>query len=183
MLFLGRRALASFTFLIAVPANASPAGVFEDRRLTMILSPSNEEQGSGASPSSSADAGLTERLAQAEAVVSGVVLEVSPFQAQAPAFLTHHNPDWWKATIQVDTVEKGTVSAKTIDVLYANSSDIAWSKSPKLAKGEHGVWLLQNKDPFGKATPALAVVDAVDRHALTDLTKVRALLKNSSPKK
>jgi hypothetical protein len=68
-------------------------------------------------------------------------------------------------------------------VLYANSSDIAWSKSPKLVKGEHGVWILQTKDPFGKATPALAVVDAFDRHALTDLAKVHTLLKSSSPKK
>jgi hypothetical protein len=92
MLIFATAGVAIVHFLIAVCPNASPVNAFEDLRLTMTLSPSDEDRGSGASSSSTPDVGLIQRLAQAEAVVSGVVLEVSPFQAQTPAFLTHHKP-------------------------------------------------------------------------------------------
>jgi hypothetical protein len=179
MLCFRKRSWLPLIFIITVSSMAPRASAFEDQRSTMTPSPSDVEQGKGASSSSASDAELTQRLVQSEAVVSGVVLEIARYPAQGPTLVTHHDPDWWRATIQIETVEKGAVSTKTVDVLYANSSDIAWNQSPKIVKGERGVWLLQTKDPFGKPTPLPAVVRALDRHPIADLAKVRTLLKNT----
>jgi hypothetical protein len=124
-----------------------------------------------------ADFELIQRLAQADTVITGVVVATAPVQGQPRGF--EHGPDWQRATIEIESVEKGHLTAKTIDVLFANSTDIAWYRSPKLKKGDRGVWLLHNRDPFGKATPGLAVVHAADKQPITDLEKVRGLLKNS----
>jgi hypothetical protein len=152
-------------FAIAVSGMAMRARGFQTQRSNMT-------------PGSS-DAELTERLAQAAIVVSGVVLDVSP---QNPALGRNHDPAWSRATIQVETVEKGAVSTKTVDVLYSNSHDTVWDQSPKIAKGEHGVWLLQTTDPRGLPAGALAVVHPLDRHPIAELPKVRALLQNANPK-
>jgi hypothetical protein len=124
-----------------------------------------------------ADSELTQRLAQADTVISGVVVATVPFQAQGLG--SEHSPDWQRATIEIESVEKGHVTAKTIDVLFANSTDIAWYRSPKLKKGDRGVWLLHKRDPFGRATPGLAVVHPADQRPIADLERVRGLLKNS----
>ena len=170
-------------FAISVSGAAAYAdAVFEPRSATMTPNESadEEQQGGGAAPAP--DSELAQRLAQAQTVISGVVLNTAKFGDPKPPFLSQHDPDWWQATIQVETVEKGTVATKTTPVLYANSTDIGWYQSPKLAKGDHGVWLLQGKDPFGQPVPAPAVVHALDSHPIANLAKVRTLLK-SAPKK
>ena len=125
-----------------------------------------------------AEAELTQRLAQAEIVVSGVVVAVAPFDGPQLGF--NHAPDWQKATIQIDTVEKGKTTTKTIDVLFASSTDIAWSRSPKLKKGDSGVWLLHSHDTFGRPVQGLAVVHTADHQPITELARVRELLKNTA---
>jgi len=125
------------------------------------------------------DSELADRVNRAEAIVSGVVIETKRLETQRPAFLSQHNPDWHQAVIQVDTVEKGHITTKDLPVFYAASSDIAWFQSPKLSKGDRGIWLLQNKDPFGKDVPGLAVVKPLDRQPIENLTKVRSLLQNN----
>src|SRR6516225_312535 len=78
---------------------------------------------------SSADAALTDRLAQAELVVTGaasVVHRHTPAQTLAGGLpagrVSEHDPDWWVATITVDSVEKGVHAGKTKNVLFANST-------------------------------------------------------------
>jgi hypothetical protein len=128
------------------------------------------------------EAELLKRLAQAEIVVSGVIQSVSRYGAAKPDFLSTHDPQWWQATIEVQSVEKGNLSGKTIQVLFASSKDVAWYQSPKLKAGDHGVWLLQNRDPFGKAVPAPAVVSPHDVQPIGELGHVRTLLKSGSKK-
>lgn len=129
-----------------------------------------------------ADSELAQRLAQAEVVVSGEVLSVAPLAPQQPGIRSEHNPDWWQATVEVQSVEKGNVSTKTISVLFANSRDIAWYRSPKLKKGDRGIWLLHNRDISGKPVPGLAVTDSLDSQPPSELSRIRSLLQKSAKK-
>ena len=120
---------------------------------------------------------LAQRVDQAQAIVSGVVTDVSPYTAEQARTMSMKDPQWYQATIRVDNVAKGSVAAKTIPVLFSNSQDIAWSQAPKLKKGDSGVWLLQTKDPFGRTTPGLAVVSPMDHQPTGDLLKLQAMIK------
>ena len=143
---------------------------------TIAILPMTDENPSRAAQDT-AGIELAQRLAQADIVTSGVVIATGPVQPSRSGF--EHGPDWQQATIEIETVEKGKVASKTITVLFSNSTDIAWYRSPKLKKGDRGVWLLQNRDPFGKATPDLAVVHAADCQPIAELDRIRGLLKNA----
>lgn len=163
---------------IAVLSLFSKAGAVYDLSATMTLDAPYEQP--SRAPQSAADSDLAQRLAQAEIVISGMVLATTRFASQRPGLISEHDPDWWQATIEVESVEKGKVTTKTVPVLFANSTDIAWYRSPKIKKGERGVWLLHNRDTFGRAVPGLAVVQPADKQPITELAKVRALLKNAA---
>jgi hypothetical protein len=126
------------------------------------------------------DSDMTERLAQADLVVTGTASEPARF-VSAPAGggqVSEHDPDYFNVTITVETVEKGAATpGQTVQVLFANSKDIAWYRSPKIKAGDHGVWLLQNRDLSGKPVPGLAVIHPLDFRPIGDLDRVRALLK------
>jgi hypothetical protein len=128
----------------------------------------------------SEDSVMAQRLGQAVLVVSGVASEPTRF-ASAPAGggrISEHDADYHSVTITVDTVEKGSASpGQTVQVLFANSKDIAWYNSPKIKGGYRGIWLLQNRDPFGKPVPGLAVIHPMDFRPAGDLVRVRALLR------
>jgi len=134
----------------------------------------------------SADFGMTQRLAEAELVVTGVAGAPKPHAAPLAAAaaagevvrkVSEHDPDWWSATVTIDAVEKGSHTAKTTEVLYPNSQDVAWFQAPKIKEGDHGVWLLHNRDRYGKAVPALAVTHPLDFRPIADAPRVRNLLK------
>lgn len=110
--------------------------------------------------------------------MTGTVVSVAPAAAAPPTAISHHGPEWQEATVEVESVEKGKVASKTIQVLFSNSHDIAWHSSPKLKKGDRGVFLLHNRDPFGKAVPGLAVVQPADKQPVEEAGKIRGLLKN-----
>jgi hypothetical protein len=129
-----------------------------------------------------ADSELAQRLAQAEAVISGEVVSVARLAPQRPGIRSEHDPDWWQAMVQVESVEKGDVSTKTISVLFANSRDIAWYKSPKLKQGDRGIWLLHNRDISGRPVPGLAVTDSLDSQPPSELARIRLLLQKSTKK-
>jgi hypothetical protein len=129
------------------------------------------------SGTSASDAQVRVRLAQAEVVVAGVVSSTAQVARPGPPFLSQHDPDWWRATIDVETVEKGQVASKTVTALFANSTDVAWFRSPKLQVGDHRVLILQKTDPFGKPLQELAVVDPLDVQPLADVERIRTLLK------
>jgi len=144
-----------------------------------IVMAGEESQQTSSGAQAATDSALAERLAQAAIVISGTVTNTAPLPGRPP-FMSTHGPDWWQATISVESVEKGKVPAKSIDVLFAHSDDIAWYRSPKLTKGERAVWILQNRDPYGKATPGPAVVDPMDVRPMESLAKVRELLKSGN---
>jgi hypothetical protein len=128
------------------------------------------------------DTDLTQRLAPAELVVTGVAS--APKSHGAPRSEANswrrpseHDPDWWSATITVETVEKGAHAEKTVECFYANSTDIAWAHSHKVKEGDRGTWILHRRDRYGKAVPGLAATHPLDFQPPEHLNRVRGLLK------
>jgi hypothetical protein len=132
----------------------------------------------------SADTDMTQRLAQADLVVSGVAAAARPLnppQALAAGVplrhISEHDPNWWVVTVTVDSVEKGDHDAPTKDVLFANSTDIAWARAPKIKQGDRGVWLLHTTDVYGRPVPAHAVTHPLDFQPASEVARVRSLVK------
>jgi hypothetical protein len=99
------------------------------------------------------DRELQARIEKADLVVSGKVSSVKPAADNARRPVSEHTPDWWVATIKVQSVEKGKLADKTVDVLFPKSTDEMWIDSPKFKAGQEGIWILR-KDQTEKGFPA-----------------------------
>lgn len=82
---------------------------------------------------------VREHAAEADAVILGRVVALAKAADPQPA---EHDPDWWRATLQVFHVERGDVSGDRVEVLYANSLDVMWRSVPKPKASQGGMWLL-----------------------------------------
>jgi hypothetical protein len=126
---------------------------------------------------------LTQRLAQAELVISGVASEPVAFAAAEPAAgkrrVSEHDPDWGSAIITIDKVEKGSYNQPTKQIVFARSIDIVWYRAPKVKAGDRGVWILHSRDVRGKSVPALAIVHPLDFQPTSEIEHVRTLLTSS----
>jgi hypothetical protein len=99
---------------------------------------------------------LRERAKTAELVVVGTVTGAR--RVEEPGLpRSEHDPDWWLARVAVDEVIKGP-NRKNVDVLFANSNDIAWYRAPKLHEGTRGILLLHRgeEDELPREAPARA---------------------------
>ena len=84
---------------------------------------------------------LLDHVKTADAVVVGRVAAL----AEVPNVgFAEHSHLWWKATLDVDHVEKGKAKKGMLDVLYANSLDVRWRDAPKPKAGQSGLWILHN---------------------------------------
>jgi hypothetical protein len=125
---------------------------------------------------------LTQRLAQADLVITGVAGAPKKYLAgptDPPQRVSEHDPDWWVSTLKVDSVEKGVHSGATKDILFPHSMDIAWHRSPKVKEGDRGTWLLHNRDQYSRAVPSHAVIHQLDFQPIAQLERVRTLVKSS----
>jgi len=127
---------------------------------------------------------LTQRLTQADLIISGVASELAPYPGADPSAggfrpISEHDPMWWQATVKVESVEKGTHIGATKTILFASSRDIAWYQAPKVKEGDRGVWLLHNRDAQGKPAPAQAIVHPLDFQPMEELERLRTLLRAS----
>lgn len=126
------------------------------------------------------DEKLAARLRAAATVVSGAVLATRPLEESIRGHRSEHEPVWWLADVAVDHYEKGRGGEPRITVVFPSSVDEYWLDVPKLEAGDRGVFLLHQraqgkKDRFPPPGPAL--LDPLDFHALTQLERIRALLK------
>jgi hypothetical protein len=129
-----------------------------------------------------ADRPLTLRVAGADLIVTGAVTSARPFGEPSP-LRSEHDPDWWIARIAVDAAIKGRSSRKTIEVLFANSPDIAWYKSPKLHEGASGIFILRTRidaeAPAGLPRTVYQATDPLDFLPAGRLPEVRRLLEEA----
>jgi len=123
---------------------------------------------------------LQRRVAGAELIVNGRV--ASSHELAKPSIRrSEHDPDWWIARVTVRGVIKGSKAGKEIKVLFANSDDIAWYKSPKLHEGVSGVFLLRLAEPnhLPKAARNMFVAaDPLDHLPAERLPEVERLLQS-----
>jgi hypothetical protein len=82
---------------------------------------------------------VREHADAADAVVVGRVVGLEDVLEPV---ISEHDPDWWRATIDVAHVEKGDVQTGPLQVLYANSLDVKWRLSPKPKASQEGLWIL-----------------------------------------
>jgi hypothetical protein len=86
-----------------------------------------------------ADERLRAHAGEADAVVVGSVTELAKVAGHGGS---EHDPDWWRATIDVQHVERGDAAEGEIQVLYPNSLDVRWHAAPKPRPGQRGLWML-----------------------------------------
>jgi hypothetical protein len=127
-----------------------------------------------------ANENLRARIALAELVIVGKVETTAPAPKLAQwTPITEHDPDWWEAVVKVQSVEKGSAKGR-VTVLFPNSVDIAWSRSPKFYPELEGIWILQrDQQERGWAIlrrPGLTALDPLDFCATSELERVRSLI-------
>lgn len=97
---------------------------------------------------------LREAVRGSDAVVLGVVHDLRSADPTGVA-TSNHDADWWLATIDVEEVVKGENVGPTLEVVYANSTDVMWFRAPKPTEGQRGVFLLRRAERgFGLLDPA-----------------------------
>src|SRR5277367_2596687 len=84
---------------------------------------------------------LRARVAAADLIVEADVIDSRPVERPFPP-RSEHDPEWWIARINVSSTLKGRKPKGELEVLFANSDDIAWYHSPKLRAGAGGILLL-----------------------------------------
>ncbi|MFY9887222.1 MAG: hypothetical protein WAK71_02845 [Streptosporangiaceae bacterium] len=113
---------------------------------------------------------LLEHAASADAVVVGQVLGLAK---AGPFGHTEHDPDWWRATIEVSQVEKGNVQPGPLAVLYPNSQDTRWYDKPKPHAGQRGMWLLHATADNLRELAPFELADADDYQQVQQLDRLR----------
>jgi|SRR5687768_13422892 len=121
------------------------------------------------------------RLAGSELVLVGRVTATRPapdkVRSAAPG---EHDPDWWEAELQVQSVEKGEgrVTGKSFIVLFPASSDIVWQQSPKFRASQEGVWILREERAKGRPTFGYYMaLDPLDFQPPDQIELIRRFLK------
>ena len=122
-----------------------------------------------------ADEALSKRLSTATLVVLGRVTDTGPTE-EAREREGEHDPMWWRATIQVETVLKGKPGMAPVVVNFASSDDREWFLAPKLKKGDVGIYLLQPGRGKMFTVKGLYLIDPLDALDRDQLERVRRLL-------
>jgi hypothetical protein len=124
-------------------------------------------------PRSPALEALAKRLAAAELVVQGQVLEVNPVpRPERP--VSEKDPHWADADIRVETVLKGKLPGKDQKVIvrFPQSKDVLWKDYPRFEKGQQGIWLLHKQEK----RPHYVAPDTADFQPTERLEAIRSLL-------
>ena len=97
----------------------------------------------------SKDEALAERIHNATLVVAGTVLETRLLETTKRQPISEHMPMWAEAVVRVASTERGPSPGHDIVVVYPESRDVMWYRTPKFGKGDSGVWILRNEPISG----------------------------------
>jgi len=123
---------------------------------------------------------LRRRVTSADLIVVGRVLKIGTAKLNERQPFTEHDPQWREAEIGIEAVEKGQLSGRTVQVLFASSLDTMWFRSPKPKEGQEGIWLL-HKDAVkwpGIKDRYLAI-DPLDFQPKDQLDRIKQLVKSA----
>jgi hypothetical protein len=116
------------------------------------------------------DQRLRDHAEQAEAVIVG---KVARLEDAGLSEYSEHDPDWWRASLDVVHVERGTVAGTQVDVLYANSQDVRWRVSPKPRASQEGLWLLHATEGALRDVAPFQIPHPEDYQPVTRLDQLR----------
>jgi hypothetical protein len=105
---------------------------------------------------------LKRRLDSADIVIAGKVTRVRPANLGRRPSHSEHDPDWWEAEVRVQSVEKGAAGDSNMTVLYPNSHDILWSRTPRFAVDQSGIWLLRRQPRLSLLGSTFTALDSLD---------------------
>jgi hypothetical protein len=121
------------------------------------------------------------RIALANVIVTGKVSDIVPATELSEIPPTSREGLQF-AVIQIDSVEKGQYSLKTIKVLFSSSAEPRW-RMPRFHKGQEGIWLLQRNQTERKGPlygiPAFTALDSDDFHPTDEIEAIRAMIGRS----
>jgi hypothetical protein len=113
---------------------------------------------------------LQQHAQDADAVVVG---RVTALQDVLGPPRGEHSPNWWKATLQVENVERGDVQPGPLDVLYPNSLDVRWARVPKPKASQEGMWLLHATDGELREAAPFQILHPEDYQPVQQLDLIR----------
>ena len=125
-----------------------------------------------------AEQALAARIASSALVISGRVVEVTPYTSrEESARRSEHDPELWRAEVEVTAVLKGQRPASgRIPVYFAHSTDDRWILSPKYTPDQQGVFLLHTEEMARIAQPGYSTLDRLDFQPASQLEVVRRLV-------
>jgi hypothetical protein len=119
---------------------------------------------------------LHKRVGDANLIVAGNVVSLRPVQVLDLGNASEHTPMWTEATIQVSSVEKGTLPTTGLHVVYPASMDVKWYRTPKFQVGEEGIWILQRRRIEELGRDAFTALNTLDFHSMDELERIRRLI-------
>jgi hypothetical protein len=128
---------------------------------------------------------LSERVARAEVVVTGRVVEILEPVTSGTTRISEHDPAWRDAVVQVDDVAKGSLADdqnNQIVVRFSDSDDIRWHTAPKFEVGQEGVWMLGDttavaeRAALGEESGKYLALDSADFLPEEQIETIRSLI-------
>jgi hypothetical protein len=113
---------------------------------------------------------LREHMDSADAVILG---RTAKLERVGGPVISEHDPDWWKATLDVYHVEKGDVPGDQVETLYINSIDVRWRTAPKPKASQGGLWLLHATEGDLQAYAPFALLHPEDFQPTQELDDLR----------
>jgi hypothetical protein len=112
--------------------------------------------------------------AHADSADAIVLARVVGLERASGSPLREHDPDWWRATLHVNHVERGDVQDDSeVKVIYANSLDVRWRDAPKPKASENGLWLLHATEGELAQLAPFEIVHSEDLQPVQNLELLR----------
>lgn len=126
---------------------------------------------------------LSQRVNASDLIVTGKISKTTNDSMNIGD--SEHNPEWIRATIDIDSVLKGTQNLPTTEFLFSSSIDVLWYFTPKFKENESGIWLLSKPNELigYPKNQNYAILDKESFLQLTMLPQVIEIIKPSTNKK
>jgi hypothetical protein len=122
------------------------------------------------------DEALAERIHNATLIVAGSVVETRSLETAKLQPINEHMPMWAEAVVMVTSTERGPPPSQNIVVVYPESRDVMWYRTPKFQKGDSGVWILRNEPIQGLERVGLTALHPLDFQPTSELQHIRTII-------
>jgi hypothetical protein len=116
---------------------------------------------------------LRDRISQADLIVLGKVVAMKRVETTKEFAFGEHHPDWWNASIDVDSVLKGRLRRRALTFFFPSSVDVKWLKVPKPRPGQAGIWILKRTRIREIETVGFTALDPLDVRVRDDVEVMR----------